>query len=161
MTTVPLPPDTGSRLSWLQVAPLSVVSHGPVLPYWVSTACWGVPGAMVRSPPSVLGPTGSHRLLRLFAGVTSKPLEPMSRCPVDAVPLTDTLYAPAWCPVTSARYQVPWSSTAVTVVALPCGGVTVTAGGPLSAAGLETKTVEWPSLGSGEACTISGRATSR
>ena len=61
MTTAPLPPDTGRRLSWVQVVPLSVVSHGPALPLWVRTASRGALGAMVSSPASELGPTGCHR----------------------------------------------------------------------------------------------------
>lgn len=102
MTTLPPPPATGRRLSWVQVAPLSVVSHGPTLPVWVRTACLGSLGAMVISPASELGPTGCHRSPRLSAGVTSKPAEPTRRCRVVATPLTETWYAPASLTVTAA-----------------------------------------------------------
>ena len=77
------------------------------------------------------------------------------------MPLTDTMYAPGAPTVTAASYEVPLSATAGTVTALPCGGVTTMAGGSPSGTGLPTNTVEWPSLGSGVACTNIGRATSR
>ena len=152
------PSPIGRLRSSCHVAPLSSVRNSP--------ACGDVAGIAnirpgcevdaISAAPSLSGPTGRH--VAAAAPSSSNDVWPSSVTPDWARAVAVTWYVPAG---TFSRHQPVWSNVAVDVVTRRSGPVTVTVGAPARSGSAWMNTVPPAGVGSGTACSSSGRTASR